>query len=334
MSDFDAGALFLTFLVPVRAGLTVAPDGTWVSHAAALRSALARLPTAQQSPATVAVKSQSPFAEVPGTHFVRLFVLDDVVYNGRRPQNTALGTLTDADPIVPEPIDSLGGAWLVIAADVDAGDEIETPLPARLDSGAAGLRRNAWARAVWRTDPRVRALFAHCHGFNTDSDPQSFARTLARCQVTTTMPFHDYGLDVARLPSLDKRLLLAPAVPSAVAALGLAGLLTGRADALLLGGLGWSALGAFWGGLVATLATLVALLAIIVKRGERPFPPALGSDLAGVLKALYLQRQFADFVVAAQGARNADLYRDFAAFLVSHRPERTAAPTQRPGRMD
>ena len=48
-----------------------------------MRRALALMPTAQQSPASVAAGRSSPFSFNDRNHFVRFAVIDAVAYNGR-----------------------------------------------------------------------------------------------------------------------------------------------------------------------------------------------------------------------------------------------------------
>ena len=66
-------------------------------------------------------------------------------------------------------------------------------------------------------------------------------------------------------------------------------------------------------------------------RGGKPFPAAKHSDLKSVLKALYLQQNFVNFVIQNQGVADDVLYANFAAFIDEHRPQDLDAPTQDPG---
>jgi hypothetical protein len=96
----------------------------------------------------------SPFAAVPETYFVRLFVLDSVNYQG-----------------VPATLDVLRNAYLVFIADFHG------PLEPYLH----GL----WTHA----EKTVRALWADCVGFAGVKDAASFVRYIQKCQVTTTFYF-------------------------------------------------------------------------------------------------------------------------------------------------
>ena len=64
-------------------------------------------------------------------------------------------------------------------------------------------------------------------------------------------------------------------------------------------------------------------------RGREPFPD--GAKLPEVLKALYLQQQFARFAIDTQGKSDADLHAAFGAFVARHGPGDLAGPTQPPG---
>jgi len=96
----------------------------------------------------------SPFAAVPDTYFVRLFVLDNVVYQG-----------------VPAALDVLRNKYLVFIADFHG--ELEPFL-----------------HGLWtHTEQAVRSLWADCVGFRDVKDAASFVRYIRKCQVTTTFYF-------------------------------------------------------------------------------------------------------------------------------------------------
>lgn len=97
----------------------------------------------------------SPFAQVPNTYFVRLFVLDSAVYEG-----------------VPALLDVLQNQYLAFIVDFHG------PLEAYLE----GL----WAHA----NASVRDLWADCVGFQHVNDAASFTRYIQKCQVTTTFYFN------------------------------------------------------------------------------------------------------------------------------------------------
>jgi hypothetical protein len=66
-----------------------------------------------------------------------------------------------------------------------------------------------------------------------------------------------------------------------------------------------------------------------MKAGAQAYPP--GATLPDVLKSIYLQQAFLDFVVANQGKTDAELQAGFGQFVAAHAPDNEAAPTQGPG---
>ena len=78
---------------------------------------------------------------------------------------------------------------------------------------------------------------------------------------------------------------------------------------------------------------LTALVAVcwINKLGNSAFPPPKYGDLPTVLKALYLQQNFADFKIANQAASSEELHAAFGKFLDEHKSDDRDGPTQKPG---
>jgi len=76
---------------------------------------------------------------------------------------------------------------------------------------------------------------------------------------------------------------------------------------------------------------LYLLFQFVVRNGQKPMPPAKYGDLPSVLKSLYLQQNFADFVVDNQGRSPADLHAAFGTFVETHKPADKMAPSQAPG---
>jgi hypothetical protein len=62
-----------------------------------------------------------------------------------------------------------------------------------------------------------------------------------------------------------------------------------------------------------------------------PFPTAPRSDLRSVLKALYLQQNFIDFMIDSQGCDSQALQAKFLQFVGRHQPSSVDSPTQTPG---
>lgn len=325
MPNFDTGHLFLTFLAPIKSGTTTDQTGQVMSFEQALRITLGLLPTALQSPATIRIGENSPFARSLQTHLCRFVVIEDTIYNGRNPSDALVMSLRGQDPIHPQPVDRLNSAYLLFVADIDAVMEEGDPLPESLDERQQGRVRDAWAKRLWaRMEPELRAIYGNCMEFDSVQTGEDFARYLKRCQVDTTMPFHDYWTSPPKLSPLPIKPLAAIAiVPLAVTVLAFLAQLFGY----MTPSAGWMALG----GLGIFIAVLTGLYMYVVARGQRPMPPAAYGDLPNVLKSLYLQQHFADFVVDRQGADADTLHAAFGDFLATHKPGDTMSPTQTPG---
>ncbi|MFG6083093.1 hypothetical protein ACEUZ9_004338 [Paracoccus litorisediminis] len=328
MADLDSGHIFLTTLAPIK-GAKDDPD-IGVSYEQRVRIALAELPTALQSPATQNIGLNSPFARNRRTHLARMFVLSDVVYNGRNAQNPVVATAKGINPVDPLPIDELNAPYLVFCADIDAVTSDGAPLPHNLTAKQQKEVRASYARELWNTmGPELKDIYCNCVGFDDVTTADDFATYLDRCHVETTMPFHDYYLELPKFNDLPvKSLLAAVGVPAAITVLMLLLRILG---CLNLPMLGFSTL---WTAVVAGLVTAGAAmfsLGYALRNGAKPLAPGKYDDLPSVLKALYTQQTFSDFIVAHQGADPDKLYADFAAFLTEHKPQDKHAPTQTPG---
>ena len=115
------------------------------SYAALIKGRLRALP----------LDENSPFAGVPNTYLCRMFVLDDVFFEGH-----------------PAREDHLKSKYLVFIAELH-GD---------LDTYLHGL----WTRA----ESSVRSLWQFCIGFGDVHDAKSFVRYIKKCQVETTFYFN------------------------------------------------------------------------------------------------------------------------------------------------
>lgn len=376
MPNFDGAHGFLTALFPVRRGLIddAADPEKRKSHVETLREELTALPTAVQSTPESQAGLNSPFARDPRTHFARFVVLEDVIDNGRPPQDAILNTALGPDLTKPLPTDDLKRAYLIFTADFDAPDQSRESL-------------DGYLRGLWRVmAEELTVVFSHCEGFDEVSDAQSFARYVRRGQVTTTMSFNDYWVGAPPLKPVESvkwagmgvglTALVAAAAGAAafvkwsfgagfsdlvalgamvVLVAGLAGYAAsgsgqggavlgwlGRTRrALVLGGGGVFALAlaarfvppdvlrdVFYAALILTGLGAVGLGAYALWRGSRPFPAAPNSDLASVLKALYLQAQFRAFVAEHQCDDPQTLYRAFGEFIKTHKPKSLDGPTQ------
>jgi hypothetical protein len=115
------------------------------SYATIVKGLLRKLP----------LDEDSPFAQVPNTYLCRLFVLDDVFFEGH-----------------PAAEDHLKSKYLVFVAELH-GD---------LDTYLHGL----WARA----ESSVRSIWRYCVGFDAVHDAKTFVRYIKKCQVETTFYFN------------------------------------------------------------------------------------------------------------------------------------------------
>ncbi|MEL7091245.1 MAG: hypothetical protein AAFN94_05880 [Pseudomonadota bacterium] len=333
MPDFDSGHIFLTTMAPILPG---APEGdgddTAVSYEQRVRIALARLPTANQSPATDKGAFNSPFARNTRNHLARMFVLNDVIYNGRNTMNPITAKLTGNDQMVPQHVDRLKAPYLVFCADVDAIVSDGDPLPTKLSAAEQRKVRAAYARKLWETmQEELSALYSNCYGFDRVKTADDFADYLDKCHVETTMPFHDYYLDLEKaafniLPF--KPLLIAVGVPLVITLLALLLRLLGVDDMPILG---WST---FWTFVIGGLITAgIGFLAVkfAIWNGEKPLAPAKYDDLPSVLKGLYIQQNFSEFFIENQGLPPDQLHAAFGEFVAKHKPQNRQSMTQKPG---
>jgi hypothetical protein len=313
MPNVDGGHYFLTLLVPVRGETVTRQDGSITAASHALREALACLPTAAQSTASVASRRRSPFSRCKRTHFARLVVLDQPTFNGRDPTNAIVQSLRKTDLLAHQPVDRLTTPWLVMGADFDVTD---AP-----DHGLDHYLRHLWQAM----EPEMRAIFRYCHGFDQVTSAADFAGYLKRCQVETTMPFNDYWSVPFVPPSMSLKQLGGIVIGLSVAGMALAWAVLG----LLSISVGW-----LWLALPVTLALALGITyCLVMRRGARPFPTAPDCDLPSVLKALYLQQAFARFAARHQLDDANTLHAAFGDFLAATRPGDLTGPTREPGVM-
>ena len=343
MPNFDTGHYFLTLLSPVKQGTT--KDG--ISYAQNLRVLLNALRTAHQSPATVggevSAADNSPFVLSKRTHICRFMVLDDVVYNGRNQRNALLTKLQMKrlqkkfkffiNPLLkPQKVDRLNCAYLMFTAELDASLCPEDALPGALTPEQQDEVRDTYARELWETMPaEIHEIYKNCEGFAPTS-AEDCVEYMKRCQVETTMPFNDYWLDAPELKSLPMKLIKAlVGVPLIITLLALFGWLF-HWNWLPLGWLfGWTPGWTFLGGAVVTAAALYGAYRYIMANGNKPMPAGKYADLPSVLKSLYVQQHFADFVIDAQGKSDEELYAQFGDFIAEHKPEDKMSPSQPAG---
>jgi hypothetical protein len=328
MPNFDCGAYFLTTLVPIRTdAISDSANKSGISPIHELRSAIAKLPTAMQSPLC---NAHSPFARSKRLHFSRLVVIDDVAYVGRKPINALLTVLTELflpaawhiNPVNPQPQDHLANPFLLFSADFDAasGDDSE---------------RDSFLIDLWdKSQAELSSIFKYCYDFEKQvHDGPSFAKYIARCQVETTMPFHDYfmdGVPLDALPEISNTKLLAALFGPAflVYALVYWGYFDGAP----------SFFHTLFGLIAGTIVGALVVYFMVTKAGAKSYPPAPDSTLPSVLKALHLRKNFTRFVidnqllsVSDEPASQKELYDRFAAFTAANKPNDLDGPTQEPG---
>lgn len=335
MPNFDCGAYFLSTLIPVKTIAVADAAGAHASPVQQLRTALAKIETAQQTPESDGV---SPFAKNMRNHFARLVVIEDVTYVGRDPIPAIITVLTELllparwhiNPVTPQAQDHLSNPFLFFSADFDAksGDDSE---------------RDDYLKELWSTaGDELREVFQHCERFDEVSDAESFARYIARCQVKTTMPFHDYFMDGVPIKSKPDSLQPEEGRLPEISIWRYTGVFLAVAAGvyLLLRAIGDSASHLVWL-LHVALSVAAATGAIIVmgsRAGQKSFPPAPDATLPDVLKALYLRDHFTRFAIDAQmlaasddEADAKDLQERFRAFAAAHDPNNVKSPTQAAG---
>jgi len=327
MPSLDGGHYFLTVLAPIRGESIIDPvTNASRSHRHVLAQKLALLPTGSQTAASPIAPAPSPFALNTLNHFARLVIIDQPAFNGRVSGDSLLNL--DGNPLLAQPVDRLGSAYLLFAADIDAPTD-------------AAAARRAYAEALWSSARADLAdIFGHCTGFDGIDSPAAFHDYLVRAEVETTMPFNDYHADTVAAAAKSglpmgavKRLL---AIGGYVLAAWLAALVIAGLLALFGANGGFVQRIALWGaGVIAVLVLLVGVVLFILYRGvldraAKPFATAPHSDLPSVLKALFLQQQFTRFAIEVQGFDDATLQSRFGDFLQATQPT-TAMPTQPPG---
>lgn len=220
MPDLDSGHIFLTTLAPIKdSGKASGKDRLeHTSFTQKVRIALAKMPTAMQSPATEGTGENSPFARNRRNHLARMFVLNDVVYNGRIGLNPVKALISKEDPTTLQRVDRLNTSYLVFCADIDAITQDGAPLPMELDAAQQKEVRGAYARELWGTmAPELKEVYSNCVGFDGVKTADDFAVYLDKCHVETTMPFHDYYLKLPEFNVLPlNKLLLAAIAPAAL----------------------------------------------------------------------------------------------------------------------
>jgi len=328
MPNFDGGHFFLSSLIPIREGLASSHDdtGNSLSHIHTVREILAILPTqipkgdsqlnrSQGGGAGKQVESYSPpFSRDLRTHFCRMVVIDDLVFVGRQHQDAIVTAIRRINPVISGSVDHLPQAYLAFIADFDAPD------------GSLQTLRD-YLFGLWQVmAPELTEIFQHCIGFDFDSPADSFVKQVTGGQIETTMSFNDYywqgepGLwqGSPPLPNKWPKVLVLPLATAALAAVAIFLVVPTIPLRFFL--------------IVALLAaTILSLIRRVITVGMEPFPAAPRSDLRSVLKALYLQQNFIDFMIDSQGCDSQTLQAKFLEFVGRHQPSSVDSPTQTPG---
>jgi hypothetical protein len=204
MPNLDGGHYFLTTFAPIRVVPMAGGVGRSYAHRQQLAQKLALIATGRQTAASPEGAWISPFARNTLNHFARFVIIDAPAFNGRVAGDTLVNLLRKVDPLAAQPVDRLGTAFLLFAADIDVPADGSDPL-------------DAYATALWTTMHHdLEDVFSHCVGFESVTSAQAFCTYLRRCQVETTMPFNDYWLD--GLPVGNATLPLGALKPAAIVA--------------------------------------------------------------------------------------------------------------------
>ncbi len=140
MANENAGAYALSLLCPIAEG-----SERDRSYAALTKAWLQDL----------GVHEESPFARVPNTYLCRLFVLDDVIYEG-----------------APHALDHLKSKYLVATFNFHG-------------------ERDAYLRGLWEgVREQLLQAFKYCVGFENVKTRDAFVEYIGRCQVPTTFFFN------------------------------------------------------------------------------------------------------------------------------------------------
>ncbi|MET3711674.1 hypothetical protein ABIC65_002383 [Sphingomonas trueperi] len=323
MANMDVCTYFFTAVVPVCNEGIVEHGGIKSSPIHVVREVLETLPTALQSHATEEIGINSPFARNLRTHFTRFVILDQPYFNGRDHSDALVNIIRGTDLLDPQPVDQITCPYIFWTIDFDLLDP----------SGAGEPRR--YLEELWgQMAPELRSIFQYCYEFDKITDAAGFATYILRCQVETTMPFHDYWYVPVKLNAISIPLLAL--LPGA----GLL-MLLGSLLAAILRATGWHWAAAFagwsgwawmpWAGLALLVLGLVIDYYWILAKGRQPFPAAPGSDLRNVLKALYLQQAFTRFAMEQLRRDPATWGAAFRTFLTETRPADLDGPTQPAG---
>lgn len=147
MGNVRGNAYGLTVLSPIKPGLVTKefnPLGAGQSYVAALRNHLEGME----------LDELSPFASVPNTYLSRLYVLNDVFYQGR-----------------PAAEDHLASKYLVFESNFHG-------------------KLKPYLKGMWDgMTEEARNIWSHCIGFDQVNDAAGFIKYIKKCQLNTTFFF-------------------------------------------------------------------------------------------------------------------------------------------------
>ena len=323
MANIDVSSYFFTAAVPVCNEGIVEHDGMKSSPIHVIREVFETLPTALQSHATEEIGLNSPFSRNLRTHFTRFVILDQPYFNGRDHSNALVNAVAGTNLLDPQPVDQVSCPYIFWTIDFDLPDPAGTGEPRR------------YFEELWgQMEPELRSIFQYCYAFDAVTDAASFATYILRCQIETTMPFHDYWYVPPKLSSISiAGLALIPGIGALMLLASLlACILRWTGWQWAAGFAGWSGWGWMpWVGLALLILGLVVDYYWILWKGRQPYPAAPGSDLRNVLKGLYLQQAFTRFAMEQQRRGPDQWGAAFRQFLTATKPADLDGPTQPPG---
>lgn len=168
-SNISGSAYALTILSPIRDGVV---DGEEIAFADKVRDTLQNWN----------LRGNSPMTRVPQTYLCRYFVLDDV-YTESLPGGSALDTLNDWLPVVPDAIrrwamphqDHLKSRYLVFSCNFHGGPKGDV---------------DGYLHGMWNAISHdIQTVWGHCYGFDQVHDAASFATYMKKCQLPASLFF-------------------------------------------------------------------------------------------------------------------------------------------------
>lgn len=168
-SNISGSAYALTILSPIRNGVV---EGEEIAFADKVRDTLQNWN----------LRDNSPMTKVPQTYLCRYFVLDDV-YTESLPGGSALDTLNDWLPVVPDFIrrwamphqDHLQSRYLVFSCNFHGGPKGDV---------------DGYLQGMWNAiSSDIQTVWGYCYGFEAVRDAASFAAYMKKCQLPASLFF-------------------------------------------------------------------------------------------------------------------------------------------------